>query len=48
MDETIALHNQEQVINILQANVQSQKEAIKTLENKAMHNLTIVNIAVLY
>ena len=44
MDEAIALHNQEQVINILQAHVQSQKEAIKTLENKAMHNLTIVNI----
>ena len=44
MDVAIALHNQEQVINILQAHVQSQKEAIKTLENKAMHNFTIVNI----
>ena len=37
-------HNQEQVVQILKAHVQSQKEAIKTLEIKAMHNLTIVNI----
>ena len=44
MSEVTALHNQEQVIQLLQAHVQSQKDAIRTLENKAMHNLTIVNI----
>ncbi len=44
MDEAITLHNQEKVTEILQAHVQSQKEAIKTLESKVMHNLTIVNI----
>ncbi len=44
VDEAIALHNQEKVIQLLQAHVQSQKSAIKTLESKAMHNLTIVNI----
>lgn len=44
MDEAITLHNQEKVTEILQARVQSQKDAIKTLESKAMHNFTIVNI----
>ena len=44
MVEAIELNNQERVIQLLQAHVQSQKDAIKTLENKAMHNLTIVNI----
>ena len=45
VDEAIALHNQEKVIQLLQAHVQSQKSgSIKTLESKAMHNLTIVNI----
>lgn len=44
MDEAIVMHNQDNVIELLQSHVQSQKDAIKTLENKAMHNLTIVNI----
>ena len=44
VDEAIALHNQEKVIQLLQAHVQSQKSAIKTLESKAMQNLTIANI----
>lgn len=44
MDEPAALRNQEGVIQLLKAHVKSQKDAIKTLESKAMHNLTIVNI----
>ncbi len=44
MDEAIAMHNQDSVIELLQAHVKSQKDAIRTLESKAMHNLTIVNI----
>ena len=44
MDEATALHNQVTVTQLLQAHVQSQKDAIGNLENKAMHNLTIVNI----
>ena len=44
MHEAIVMHNQDNVIELLQSHVQSQKDAIKTLENKAMYNLTIVNI----
>ena len=44
MNEATALNNQERVIVLLQAHVESQKDAIKTLESKAIHNLTIVNI----
>lgn len=44
MDETTASHNQESVNQLLKAHVQSQKDAIGTLETKAMQNLTIVNI----
>ncbi|MCY3831695.1 MAG: hypothetical protein OXG85_01685 [Chloroflexi bacterium] len=43
-DETTVMHNGENVTQLLQAHVQSQKDAIRTLESKAMHNLTIVNI----
>lgn len=43
MDEAIAMHNQDSVIELLQAHVKSQKDAIRTLESKAVHNLTIVN-----
>ena len=32
------------VLELLKAHIQSQKEAIKTLENKAQHNFTIINI----
>ncbi len=32
------------VLELLKAHVQSQKDAIKTLENKAQHNFTIINI----
>lgn len=44
MAEATTLHNEEKVIELLQAHVQSQKDALRTLESKAMHNLTIVNI----
>ena len=44
VNEATALNNQERVIVLLQAHVQSQKDAIKTLEGKAIHNLPIVNI----
>lgn len=32
------------VLELLKAHIQSQKDAIKTLENKAQHNFTIINI----
>ncbi len=32
------------VIDLLKAHIQSQKNAIKTLENKAQHNFTVINI----
>ena len=44
MAKATALHNEEKVLELLQAHVQSQKDALRTLENKAMHNLTILNI----
>lgn len=42
--EASSLQNQESVTQLLKDHVQSQKDAIKVLERKAMHNLTIVNI----
>ncbi|MCY3915828.1 MAG: hypothetical protein OXG49_07425 [Chloroflexi bacterium] len=44
MAEATVLHNEEKVLELLQAHVQSQKDALRVLETKAMHNLTIVNI----
>ena len=44
MAESTAMNNQDKVNDLLKAHVQAQKEAIRTLEGKAMHNLTIVNI----
>ena len=44
MAEHATIQNRERVVELLQAHVQSQKDAIQTLERKAMHNLTIVNI----
>ena len=32
------------VLGLLKAHIQSQKDAISTLENKAQHNFTIINI----
>lgn len=32
------------VIDLLKSHIQSQKDAIKTLENKAQHNFNIINI----
>lgn len=32
------------VLDLLKAHAQSQRDAIKTLENKAQHNFTIINI----
>ena len=32
------------VIDLLKSHIQSQKDAIKTLENKAQHNFDIINI----
>lgn len=36
--------NHEQVLELLKAHVESQKDAIKHLEQKALHNLVAVNI----
>ncbi len=32
------------VLELLKAHTQSQKDAIKTLETKAQHNFTVINI----
>ncbi len=42
--DTKLSYQQLNVIELLKAHVQSQKDAIKTLENKAQHNFTIINI----
>ncbi len=42
--DTRLTYQQESVTNLLRSHVQSQKDAIQTLENKAQHNFTIINI----
>lgn len=42
--DTRLTYQQESVVNLLRSHVQSQKDAIQTLENKAQHNFTIINI----
>ena len=37
-------YQQLSVVDILKAHTQSQKDAINTLESKAQHNFTIINI----
>ena len=37
-------YQQQSVLDLLKAHIQSQKDAIKTLESKAQHNFTIFNI----
>lgn len=37
-------YQQESVLDLLRAHIQSQRDAISTLENKAQHNFTIINI----
>lgn len=44
MDTMPTRNVQERVDELLQAHVQSQKDAIKALEQKALHNLIIINI----
>lgn len=39
-------YQQQSVLNLLKAHIQSQRDAIKTLESKAQHNFTIINIIV--
>ena len=42
--DTKLSYQQLSVIELLKAHVQSQKEAINALENKAQQNFTIINI----
>lgn len=44
IDKSPTFNIQQRVDELLQAHVQSQKDAIKSLEQKALHNLIIVNI----
>ncbi len=37
-------YQQLSVVDLLKSNIQSRKDAIRTLENKAQHNFTIINI----
>ena len=41
-------YQQQSVLNLLKAHTQSQRDAIKTLENKAQYNFTIINIIVAF
>lgn len=44
--KTQLTYQQRSVIELLKAHVQSQNDAIKTLENKARHNFIIINIII--